>query len=98
MLKEIVNSVNEEKYYYSWVGGSNDSKTVKTIKDLINGYDWYSNRIDDGGQHRAAVKSNQDIWKKLKKLGVTAIADSQNKVPYNGFDGLKDSDITKVEQ
>ena len=98
MLKDIINLVNEKKYYYSWVGGSDAYKDMEEIKMLISRYEWYSNRIDNGTQHSVAVKSNKDIWKKLKKLGVTAIADSTNKVPYNGFDGVDTKDIKKVEQ
>ena len=98
MIKEILTEINEKKFYYSWVGGSDDYKSIKTIKQLISEYKWDANRIDNGGDHRRAVQNNKDIWKKLEALGVTAIADESDKIPADGFKGVKDIDIKKVEQ
>ncbi|MCK5536360.1 MAG: hypothetical protein KAI79_06000, partial [Bacteroidales bacterium] len=70
MLKEILEKieteetpeVNESNYTYKWVGGSDDYKSIAEIEKIISEYNFYSNRIDNGGEHRDAVSKNKKLW------------------------------------
>jgi hypothetical protein len=54
-LDSIVESVNEASQ-------NTPAKTAKELADsVLRWYDFYTNYIDDGGQRRRAIKSNEDI-------------------------------------
>ena len=54
-LDSIVESINEASQ-------NTPAKTAKELADsVLRWYDFYTNYIDDGGQRRRAIKSNEDI-------------------------------------
>ena len=67
---------------------------MSRIEKIVKSYDFYSNRIDDGGQHRAAVQKNKAIFAELEKLGVTAIA--KDGVPFM-TQSFKDADKKDIK-
>jgi len=95
LLAEM-NSGIVESYSVSWVGGPDDYKTIDKIAEIIASYDFYSNRIDNGAQHRAAVADNKKKAKELKKLGVTAWRGEEDDAVINR-DGFKEADKKDIK-
>ena len=88
-LDSIVESVNEASQ-------NTPAKTAKELADsVLRWYDFYTNYIDDGGQRRRAIKSNEDISEWFNSHSIDLKKDAL-KIIKSKIDSSKGPEIQRV--